>query len=263
MTLLMAWTDGPERWWIVSDSRLTGPHKGIAVNKITDSAAKILEIPVTLYALEGNDPLGVPIKSVTLGFAYAGSSLVALQSYVAVLPLWSRLQNAPFNVLPSMEDFARSLAYFVRAYSLEVGACQCCLFGVDPPTEILQGWEITTDGEGACKIQPIEMLDGIATYGTGASLAREKLNFLKGDIEFPAWRRAPVALLRQMLLNKEMDTVGGAVQVGMLTKKGFEVYFDVLMRPPSVGLPEFKWRGFDLQEASRVGKCIAIIRGTS
>jgi hypothetical protein len=110
MTLVMVWTDGSDRWWVVSDSRLSGTY-----NKLTDSAAKILEIPVNLYKQMGWEALEAPLKSKTLGFAYTGSSVVAFNAYAAVLPLWSRLENEPFNVLPSMEEFANHPCVF----------CQC------------------------------------------------------------------------------------------------------------------------------------------
>jgi hypothetical protein len=136
------------------------------------------------------------------------------------------------------------------------------LFGVDYPTEVLEGWEIIAKDAGPCEVRRIEKPDGIATFGSGASRAREWLNYLKGNSEFPQWRRAPIALLRQIMQNGEVATVGGAVQIGLLTKKGFEVYFDAVIRP-EVGRPEFKWRGFDISEASRIGRCMSIMRGTS
>jgi len=82
MTLVMVWAEASDRWWLISNSRISGNRR-----PLTDSGAKIVEIPATLYAAPkldaptnhrfGDDVLGEPIKETTLGFAFAGSVLVA------------------------------------------------------------------------------------------------------------------------------------------------------------------------------------------
>jgi hypothetical protein len=145
MTLMMVWKElGAERLWTVSDSRLS--NSGHEVQRITDRAAKILEVPLTLRRPISGSSLGEPIRSTTLGFAYAGSSLVALQTYAAVLPLWSRLQTSGVEVLPSIRDCSTHLSKFVEAYFQEsMGPCQCILIGYDDPTQMLDGWVVETN----------------------------------------------------------------------------------------------------------------------
>jgi hypothetical protein len=120
MTLVVIWRESKvEGLWVVSDSRLSQPG-AVGCVRLTDRAAKILEIPVILRRQTPGDVLGTPVKIMNLGFAFAGSSLVALQAYAAVLPLWSRLQISGPEILPSVKDFAEHLAHFVECFASEV-----------------------------------------------------------------------------------------------------------------------------------------------
>ena len=93
MTLVMAWREqAMERVWIVSDSRLSREGQSGPV-RLTDAGAKILTVPIVLRRQTPLSVLGTPILASNLAFAYAGSSLIAMQAYAAVLPLWSHLQT--------------------------------------------------------------------------------------------------------------------------------------------------------------------------
>ena len=132
MTLVMVWREmDVNRVWIVSDSRLSKRGE-VGQIRLTDRAAKILEAQLILHSPAPNLP---PLRSNILGFAYIGSSLVALQAYSAVLPLWARLQSSGPQVLPTVGECAEHLGKFVGAYSHEVASsggdanCQCILLG--------------------------------------------------------------------------------------------------------------------------------------
>lgn len=116
MTLVMAWREKEiDRVWVVSDSRLSNVGTRGTV-RLTDSAAKLLSVPVVLRRPTPSNVLGTPVLTTNLAFAYAGSSLIAMQSYAAVLPLWSHLQTNGPERLPSVRDFAKHLGTFVAAY---------------------------------------------------------------------------------------------------------------------------------------------------
>jgi len=265
MTLVMVWAEAPGRWWLISDSRISG-----SVGTLTDSGAKILEIPATLYPappldVPAGEPFGEPINKTTLGFAYCGSTLVALQAYAAVLPLWSRLQNSPFNELPSVREFADHLAYFVGAYSEEVhGACECVLVGLDHGTGPLDGYIIDAHlADGTPTIRRMDMPEEIPLLGSGAALARVGIDAMKETLGSSRWRREPLTIVRHLISKGPVPTVGGAVQMGVLSSNGFELHFDVSVRSLDDVIPQFLYRGFDMMEVGRVGMCTAIMRGVS
>jgi len=147
MALVLAWREQAiERIWIVSDSRLsregqTGPVR------LTDAAAKILSVPVILRRQTPLSLLGTPVLVNNLAFAYAGNSLIAMQAYAAILPLWSHLQTSGPETLPSVRAFAEHLGKFLLAYTEHVSSahnefqpCQCAIIGYDSAAQTIEGW---------------------------------------------------------------------------------------------------------------------------
>jgi hypothetical protein len=271
MTLVMVWKEiGVERFWMVSDSRLSvfgysGSHR------LTDRAAKILEAPLVLRERVVGKAIGAPGRSTTLGFAYAGSSLVALQAYAAVLPLWSRLEIVGPQVLPSIRDCARHLSKFVEGYFREAeSACQCVLIGHDDPSGTLDGWLIEAsviDNEAAVSTRQLKLRGpgDIEVFGSGAKDALATLENYASHRTSPHWGREPLQMIRQTLKKEREGAVGGGVQLGLLTEAGFELSYDVqpLRAGDPVGQPLVKmtYRGFDLHDIAKVGDAQAILTG--
>jgi hypothetical protein len=267
----MVWKEfGVERFWMVSDSRLSAAgHSGS--QRLTDRAAKILEAPLVLRERAVGKAIGAPGRSTTLGFAYAGSSLVALQAYAAVLPLWSRLEITGPQALPSIQDCARHLSKFVEGYFREAeSACQCVLIGYDDPTSALDGWLIEADvidNKAEVTTRQLNLRDPgeIEVFGTGAKDALAALDNYACHRTSPHWRREPLQMIRQTLKQDRDGTVGGGVQIGLLTEAGFELNFDV--QPLTVGDPvgqplvKMTYRGFRLHEIAKVGDAQVILTG--
>lgn len=76
-----------------SDSRLSSGQYSSQTG-LTDAAARVLPLPIIFRRQTSMGLLGTPILSSNLAFAHAGSSLIALQAYTAVLPLGSNLQTS-------------------------------------------------------------------------------------------------------------------------------------------------------------------------
>lgn len=186
MTLVMAWREHEmQRVWLVSDSRLsnTGQH---GRTQLTDNAAKLLVAPRILRRQTPMNVLGVPVLSSDVAFAYAGSSLIALQAYAAILPLWGHLQAIGEEALPSMRACAEHLGIFVRAYTMSVSsasgqlqACQCAIVGFDHPSQSVEGWiDSTVEQDGAIVAVVCRMTidpEDIELIGSGGNAAREAL----------------------------------------------------------------------------------------
>lgn len=278
MTLVMVWREGwweapiTQKIWVVSDSRLSQPGETSGRVRFSDRAAKILEIPVTLY---GPNPRPTLLRSATFGFAYTGSTLVALQAYTAILPLWSRLQTSGTETyLPSLEDFADHLAGFVDGYAREIAGsggdanCQCLLIGRDDPTGRLEAWMIEFTHTSASadlhkrsiklpKANPVEF------FGTGSDAAKKRLDALPP--RRVAELRRPLTMIRTLLHDDVEETIGGGVQIGLLSPEGFEVHFDA--ENLTIGMPigrplvDMRFRGFDFYEISTVGFAFSTLRG--
>ncbi|MBV8647862.1 hypothetical protein [Paludibacterium sp.] len=273
MTLLMIWKEANvERIWLVSDSRLSNAGEAGGHTAFTDRAAKILEIPAILSG--PRTPKACPTRSVSIGFAYTGSTLIALQAYTAVLPLWSRLETTQVSTLPSIKEFAEHLKIFMEAYAHEMGSnghdvgCQCVLVGPNDPTGVLDAWLVETKVENGCFTALSRQLNFLSSnyvelLGSGRTMAAERLMKIAPNGE--AWSREPLRMIRDYLGEDRAGSVGGAVQIGIATEVGCEMHFDV--QPLTVGKPlgtpfvAMTYRGFDFFKIGRIGDAFITLRG--
>lgn len=268
MTLVMAWREHTmQRVWLVSDSRLSSPAQH-GRTQLTDNAAKLLVAPRVLRRQTPMNVLGTPVASSDVAFAYAGSSLIALQAYAAVLPLWGHLQTSGEEILPSMRACADHLGIFVRSYALSVSSasgqlqsCQCAIVGFDPPSQTVEGWVVEAVDRGDAieiEIRRMAIEPGeIEMIGSGAIVAGETL-----ERDFPRigglWHREPLAMIRAHLRAEHSD-VGGGVQIGYANEAGFQLSYDV--QPAEFGFYAMRYRGFDFSEVSRVGDAFCNLPG--
>lgn len=264
----MAWRECEmQRVWLVSDSRLT--NRGLhGRTQLTDNAAKLLVAPRILRRQTPAHVLGIPVLSSDVAFAYAGSSLIALQAYTAILPLWGHLQASGEEVLPSMLACATHLGIFVRAYTMSVSSasgqlqpCQCAIIGFDARSQSVEGWMVSAiqrDGSIVADVRRMAIGPGeIELIGSGADAAREALarDFSPaGEL----WHREPLAMIRAHLQEPHGD-VGGGVQIGYANESGFQLSYDV--QPADQGFWAMRYRGFDFGEVSRIGDAFCNLPG--
>jgi hypothetical protein len=252
--------------WVVSDSRLsTAGSQGAEV--LTDRGAKVLAVPTVLRRQTPLEVLGTPVQTTSLGLAYAGSSLIALQAYAAVVPLWSHLQTVGPEVLPPIRAYADHLQSFVLSYAREVCAnnhhsgCQFLLLGWDAGAPGGCAFVITATGSpSGVEIEKVklDLSDKLPRFfGTGAQEAREKYQLTEGG---PTGRR-PLHFIRHLLPRTSRTDVGGGVQVGRLSPVGFQLFFDG--QPVEQGFPAavMRYRGFDISDVSRVGDAFVNMPG--
>ncbi|KQY95137.1 hypothetical protein ASD21_07160 [Caulobacter sp. Root1455] len=273
MTLLMVWREGEaDRIWIVSDSRLSkdGPTGGI--DRMTDRAAKILEADLHLL---GRDPDHPPLKSRAIGFAYTGSTLVALEAYAAVLPLWARLTSSGEQTLPSMGDCARHLGVFLKAYAFDLAnsgavGTECILLGRDDEAGVVETWQVKVRRAAAgieLTVDQLKLGNGeLLLFGSGKDDAAARLRDLNPEAK--PWRREPLDMLREQLSQDEPGTVGGGVQVAFAAPDRFHLSADVTVAEWGKASWGDRWvairfRGFDLSEVNQVGHTFASLAGVS
>ena len=274
MTLLMLWRERSlDRLWVVGDSRLSQSGSTGGTVRLTDRAAKVLEAHIHLH---GNNPRLPALTSRTVGVAYTGSTLVALQAYTAVLPLWARLMSPGEQTLPSMRACAEHLGQFLRAYAFEVASVggsietECVLIGFDDQAAAVEAWRARVSrapaGVELCVDQIVLGEGEMELFGSGAADAKQRLSDSNPD-ERP-WRREPLEMIRARLRDEEAGTVGGGVQIGLAVPDGFQLCSDAQpiragysrAGDPIVGM---YYRGFDLMEMSKVGHTFASLAGVS
>lgn len=268
MTLVMAWREREmRRVWLVSDSRLS-THGLTGRVQLTDNAAKLLVAPRVLWRQTPGSVFGMPVAKSDVGFAYAGSSLIALQAYTAILPLWGHLQVLGQEVLPSMQAFAEHLGIFVLEYTRAVSAahgqlqrCQCAIVGYDHSMADLEGWVIEAqqpDAELQLVIRKMTIAPGeIEILGSGRTAAENALAAHPTE-ETGLWAREPLAMIRNHL-RLPLEDVGGGVQVGFANELGFELSYDV--QAAEHGYYAMRYRGFEFDKVSRIGEAFCHLTG--
>lgn len=271
MTLVMAWREQAiERVWIVTDSRLSNRGAQGTV-RLTDAAAKLLSVPVVLRRPTPMSVLGTPVITTDLAFAYAGSSLIAMQAYAAVLPLWSHLQTSGPERLPSVRDFAEHLGTFVAAYTASLSSAYnspqpslCALIGYDAALGTLDGWMIEAGhGDHGAHMSLRQMCLGpgeIEIFGSGASRARDELaeRYSSRGLN---WHREPLEMIRAHLNADQAADVRGGVQLGYVQPEGFQLLFDAQPITPGHQIPVMRFRGFDFSEIGTVGDAFVNLPG--
>lgn len=257
MTLLMVWRDvADERVWLTSDGRLSSQ------GSITDMAGKILSIPVAIHQTVHGMLRGPTIRATSFAFAYAGSSLIAAQTYTAVLPLWAQLYPMADEFIPSPHQLAEHMAIFLNKYcesaSAHAGRFQkttLVLVGPNDRTARVEGWLLETVMRDQVEVvvKPINLEPGqISLLGSGATWAEKHLPDYE-RYEDGLLRREPLNMLRDHLRTDPAGDVGGAIQLAYVTQYGCELTYDV--QPVIKGRPEAlgRFRGFDIGEINRVG----------
>ena len=269
MTLLMVWREA-DRVWMVSDSRLSSKGQTGRV-RLTDHAAKIVEAPLVLTSSPPREPV---VRTSTLGFGYTGSTLVALQSYSAVLPLWSRLSSSGEPDLPTIGDCAEHLAKFALEYARDIAAagggadCQCILLGYEERSAELAAWLVDIAAGAAGVAGVVRRLDlapdRIELFGSGRTEAERLL----AEVRRPdaGWGRWPLFMIRRHTRWDDREDVGGGVQIGMATSAGFELCFDAQSFAAGLSaagdpLVAMKYRGFEFSDVGRVGDAFVTLRG--
>ncbi len=267
MTLVMIWGEAADQGvWVVSDSRLSR-QGAVGRQVLTDRAAKIISIRTTLLKHTGKNGSACPIATNTLGFAYTGSTLIALQAFAAVGPLWDNLFTVSGSALPVLSEYVKHLKFFVSEYSHDVCAadpdngCQC----------VLLGWDHEADGPSVSVIESLGSASGVnitvqtidlgidckvEAFGSGAEDIHAQIAAFREADTSGATRRTPLRFLRQFLKSSPHLEVDGGVQVGFLSRNGFQLYADAqpisLYQPPA----RIRYRGFDLQDYMQVGDAL-------
>ncbi len=268
MTLVLAWREAElDRLWLVSDSRLTAPIEQGGTVRLSDSGGKLLEIDQILLDSRIPPPRPVVTRN-TLIFAYAGSSLIAFQTYTAVQALWSKLLNPNGCSLPSVLESARYLSKFVGAYFRELGAAgQRCDFegflaGYCPTERQLVGCRIrprVLDDEVEVDVHCIDISPGrLHAFGSRAELADQL-----AQEQPPTWRREPLHFLRKQLSDDQHLDIGGGMQIGFIEPNRVDVAFDAPFCPMAAFENHFRYRGFPFDEIMHIGPCQVGMAGVS
>lgn len=228
MTSVVCWlaNENPEyqTLWIAADSLISGTHPSGNPNPMLDIMSKISSIPIKIDVPSSLKPLEVS----NVGFAFAGSTLVASATKDTFTFLLSSLQPMSHEeILPSLQEIA-NLAFevfigvldsFLKNTSEIQPSCEILIFGYCHSTEDFGCYKISHKVRSPTSTMekmpllrtedeflPIIIGDKIDTVENLINQKRESLTGIERE-------RAPMYSLIEIINSSEQQTIGGQLQI--------------------------------------------------
>jgi hypothetical protein len=234
MTAIVIWRndeiEGNPTLWAAADSLVSG---GGNAQLIAD-AVKIFPLPIICRRPDTRGFFSDPYVAHTLGYCFAGSTLMGQNAYLGLMPLLSNIISHN-SYVPSMSDIARQiLAYLKRSFDdykaigshnalFEVAVFGYCLrsqqleiFHFRP--EMLEGiFEMTATSYQSLKTHDFLYL-GDETSALNQEIARA---FAHEGAQGRPVTRAPRYVIEGHISNTQSRTIGGDLQLAIADKFGF------------------------------------------
>jgi hypothetical protein len=249
--------------WVVGDTLVSA-----AGQPLIGDAAKIFILPVICRSPGLQGFFSEEYFSHSLGYCFAGSTLMGQNSYLAIAPLLSNLISVN-RYVPSMMDIAEfMMRHLERAYNqykvqaAAFAAFEVCLFGWCHRENSLEVWHFfpkLRDGEmRMTSTRHASMVFGDFIYlGSHKDHASRLLKeaFAQPSKPGAPSQRAPRRVVQNLIDDEAYPEIGGDQQLAIADQHGFQAY--TLLRPRALGSPEafMSYLGIELSvENSSVGE---------
>ncbi len=250
--------------WVVGDTLVSGA----AGQPLIGDAAKIFSLPIVCRSPGPQGFFSEEYFSHSLGYSFAGSTLMGQNSYLTIAPLLSSLISVS-RYVPSMSDIADfTMRYLRRTYdqykirAASQATFEVCLFGWCHREHSLEAWHFRpelTDGEmRIASTRHTSMAFGDFIYlGSHKDHASRLLTEAFGKPAQPGLpsQRAPRRVVQNLIDDEAYPEIGGDQQLAIVNQHGFQAY--TLLRPRVAGRPEafMSYLGVELSdENSSVGE---------
>lgn len=251
MTVVAIWFEPHDNAiWAVGDTRISGQGAG---GTLTDGAAKIL--PLTLFCRQPG-PSGdftSPALIASLGYAYAGSTLGAIMTYIVVNTCLQSLIGLPGSQPPSVRDVAGLIQRVSSAYAREIGSdFESAVFGWCPQMQnyraiTVEPLKTATTFEMRMVEQPLFDTDFFVLLGSHKLAVRTEIEKTYLELQGQNLKRAPRMAIQRLVANDSLPGVGGGLQLGTATQSGFQLKSHLRPVAPGEGTFGFNLLGFSVE----------------
>ena len=280
MTIVAAWLTemgvGQKSVRCVADARLS-TRDGESIFPLTDSGAKLFSIPLNAYSPSPSGGYTNRYLSSSLGLAFSGDSLISLTLASTLSSITSQLISPHTESKPSLEDIghlsvriATKLKSGMRAARPggEHRGFQMALFGWCPVKERYElrhfrssSWDSTIQLETF----ELEPRASIFLMGDQVEVIRTEIERRRMGLGGIAWELVPEDIVRRFASEGGIPSVGGQIQIGRGTKKGFYLWPTVQYVADGERIKEkLIFRGLDVyEEIGHIGPCQVYIGNDS
>jgi hypothetical protein len=229
MTLCLAWKQGQEIYF-ASDSRLTGSQELVSTNEAT----KVFKVGVEIYGPVSSEKPELPeelLYQTTFGLCFSGSYLNGSLLADTIEEVLSNLQIVPIYSDISIDNLTEIAFAIYKQVSKQLME----IHNQAGLTEVLFGGYCLLENEfklykfSPKKLSDFDPLDFLKeevfidkqVIMIGDRIAKEKANELLKNIND---QYSHFHMLRDIIKNTEVPTVGGNIQVGLFSANKFKTY---------------------------------------
>lgn len=248
MTAIAIWcndeVEGNPSLWAAADSRVSGVNG----NLIIADAVKIFSLPIICRRPGPTGFFSEPYFVHTLGYCFAGSTLMGQNAYLGVAPLLSNLISAT-SYIPSIEDIARQILAYLKVTFEDyrpIGARQSlfevAVFGYCHRTQQLEivhfrpklvqnVYELGLETH-----QNLHAHDFLYLGNDGEALREDITNAFNGEaVPGRPISRAPRFVIQDRIASDASPTIGGDLQLAIADRFGMRPF--ALVKPYVLGQP--------------------------
>lgn len=261
MTAIAIWRNdedtGNPSLWAAADSRVS--EKGGKI--LIDDAVKILSLPIICRRPGSDGFFKEPYFVHTLGYCFAGSTLMGQNAYLGLSMLLSNLGSAT-SYVPSIDDIAcQILAYLTatfRDYSAvaaQQSLFEVALFGYCRVAQRLEIFVFSPEKvHGMYKFRKIPFQNlqkhDFVYLGNERSLVVNKIsdNISGGSEDDYRVARAPRFVIQEFIASSESPAIGGDLQIAIADRFGLRPF--ALAKRRELGEPTayFSYLGRELTD---------------
>jgi hypothetical protein len=236
MTIVVSWVSREREFstlWVVADSRLSKSSPIEEIKPLLDCGSKIFSLRV---ACVGPNAKGYFLDDVyfstTIGMAFAGSSLIALNLYAFVSYTLGSMASVD-NVIPSIDEVANHvnaafkslLENFINTNFTSI-PCEVSIFGYCPVMKKHRLFHIKHEAKGyEVQFGEFELLDhnSIHMMGNHKDEIRKKILADRRKLIGSKYWRSPKATIEQVIEEQQYPDIGGQLQLGISYPAGFRL----------------------------------------
>jgi hypothetical protein len=252
MTLVACWSNGGSLV-CVADSRISAASGGT----ITETGAKLFTVPIHTQKTEKG--LSMESSYHTLGFAFAGSTLVAGNTHAIASNLTQQLNRTGESGLPALtaiaEIYAKVCEYVTKDVNSRVNPVkrtdsfvQAFLFGYCPKERKLKLATLYPELTPTTFRVLVEIQDpepGLSySIGSGATAFSAAMKAVT--------KMAPMDVVRLIIESGQVADVGGYLQMATASSQGVRLHQIAAQHPTNPDLGQITFLGFDLAELGEI-----------